>query len=51
MKSLQRKLQNSIKDADKILSTTLGQIKGGTAPIADCQACKAGCQTCQPGNS
>lgn len=50
MKNLQKKLQHSIKDADRILSSELGKIKGGTAPIADCGTCKNSCQVCSPGN-
>jgi len=53
MKSLEKKLQHSIKDADKILSSDLGKIKGGNKDELSlpCQYCKAGCSTCQPGNS
>lgn len=52
MKSLQKRLQHSIKNADKILSVSLVKIKGGTQPIADCQFCKAACVGgCLPGNA
>lgn len=53
----QKRMQTSIKNAEKILTSQLKKFKGGRSIAGsslsdgDCQQCKPGCQICSPGNA
>lgn len=55
-----KKVMSSLKNAEKLLKSHLRSLKGGKGignqivppdKDADCQQCKAGCQTCSPGHA